>query len=726
MNAAIAVDLPDEDLRSQLFSYAQDISALINAHADLQQRYQSLLQEQGRGSMGGDLFLAALHREGVLSLVSTVAGEIVGVEASVAQLLGQSEQDLRGRHIAELVSEDMRPVAMTILKQIADGSGNLGIVQAQLALVSVAGTGCPQQLPVLVMPIQLHDQLDIHWMFQPDLNWLYNSDYGVLQTDMQGIICQTNIASSKITGYELAELSGLDRKLLYSGRHSADFLASYQLHLQDFGSWSGEFFNRRKDGHIYPAWKTVKAVRDLSGQTMHYLTVFVDASQRDAQSEQLSRLAFHDPLTGLPNRRQLEDRLQLAITQAQHDEASLAVLFIDLDKFKPINDDYGHEIGDLVLKQLAQRLRKSVRLADTVARVGGDEFVVVLRDTTRVADIERVACNLIAALSKPIEADVYALQVGVSIGCARFPQDGTDMLTLINRADTAMYQSKRDGGSRFCLYRGSEISESSCQIDHEIGHALARKQMQLVYQPQVGAGVEPLLTGCEALLRWRHPVLGDVDPASFVPIAEKNGAIIQLGDWVLEQVCMQHAAWAQAGWAPSVMTINMSVRQLRDPGFVNRVERILKTHRMVPGVLEFDLSEFELLHTLEDCVGSLQELRRLGIKIAIHDFGASYVGLTHLTALPLDRIKLDRRIVNRVASSQVARACSLGVLGFGQTAQTDLLACGVEDMEQWSLLTEQGYPQLQGNLSGQPMLADDFLAWVKAGRCGMRAADEHR
>jgi diguanylate cyclase (GGDEF)-like protein len=504
---------------------------------------------------------------------------------------------------------------------------------------------------------------------------------------------------------------GQNPKMFSSGHHDNAFYEAFWTELTANGSWSGEFFNRRKDGQIYPDWKTIKVVKNVQGDTLAFVSVMTDTSHQYQDNVLLSRLAFHDALTGLPNRRLLEDRLAQVLSQAQRDGTGFSLFYMDLDRFKPINDDLGHEVGDLVLQEVSARLKKSVRQADTAARVGGDEFVILLQSAVRGDDVESIATNLLAKLSEPIAVGEQQLLIGASIGCARYPQDGVDIATLLKNADSAMYAAKRLGGNHFCFYESAGDHNALSNLGLDLWRALERQEMHVVYQPQVTAGGQ--LCGCEALLRWTHPVLGAVSPATFIPIAETNGAILPLGDWVLEAACRQLQAWQTQGLPAMGMSVNVSSRQLHDPDFVNRVYKTLLTTGVAPHSLELEITETDALQ----CDGAnqydLQALRALGVKIAIDDFGTGYSSLSRLKTLPVDRLKIDQSFVRDLASSPNARAISQCFVSMGMAMGMEVVAEGVETTEQHSVLTAQGCHRIQGYLTGRPMTAENLLVWFK-------------
>ncbi len=711
-------------VREQLYRYAQDLQELMDQHGKLQQRYQMVLQSQGRASLSNDLLLSSIRHSDALYLITDGQGAMSYASPGTESLLGETVSALRGLSILHLTPQSQRADMTELLSQLISTQQSTTVVQRQLTLFNGAETHSTSLVDALILPTQNYDRLEIFWLLhaaddnnsdaisvQANIGLLQNSDKGLMITDIDGTIRFTNPAFTRITGYEASEVLGQNPRMLSSGRHDGAFYRLFWTELLKTGSWSGEFFNRRKNGQIYPEWKTVKVVKNAVDATVSFISVFADSSHQHTDTEQLSRLAYHDALTGLPNRRLLEDRLTQALSQMKRDGSGLSLLFIDLDRFKPINDALGHEVGDLVLQEISQRLKKSVRQGDTAARVGGDEFVILLQNTVRREDVQNIANTLLTALTEPIIAGEQKLLLGASIGCSRYPQDGDDIGVLLKNADSAMYSAKRSGGNHFCFFEPLGGHSALANLGLDLWRALERGEMHLLYQPQVTA--EGQLHGCEALLRWTHPVLGEVAPLTFIPIAETNGAILPLGDWVLETACRQLREWQKTGLEHLNMSVNVSSRQLHDPGFVHRVCQILLTTGVAPNTLELELTETEVLQFKDGDQKRLQALRALGVKIAIDDFGTGYSSLSTLNNLPVDRLKIDQCFIRNLACSSNARAVSQCFVTLGQSMGLEVIAEGVETTEQLQVLSAQGCHLIQGFFTGRPMKADALLIWCQ-------------
>ncbi len=706
-----------------MYRYAQDLQDLMDQHSELQKRYQSVLHAQGYASVTNDLLTASLRNSGTPYLVTDGNGHIVQLNAGAEQLLGESAVDLRGMPLLQLAPFTERTRLTDLQTKMASPESSNAVWQCQVALFDGLELDSISMFDGLVMPVYTFGRIEIYWLLcrqssagaepltsLPRFALLQDSSNGLLITDARGTIVCVNPAFTRITGYAATESIGQNAHILGSGHHDATFYQAFWHDLSSVATWSGEFFNRRKGGQIYPEWKTVKAIKSQAGATIAYLSAFADISQHISSADPLSLLAYRDALTGLPNRRALEDRFAHALVQAQLDGIGMSVFFIDLDRFKPVNDDLGHAVGDLVLQQVSQRLKQAIRQGDTAARVGGDEFVVVLQSAVRPHDIELIANNILSALNAPMQCGTHQVLIGASIGCARFPQDADNMVTLLKHADSAMYAAKHMGGNHFSFYQSDADHRVVPSIGLDLWHAIERQQLHMVYQPQVSA--EGQLHGCEALLRWTHPTLGELSPLKFIPVAETNGAILALGDWVLTTACRQLRSWQANGMPALNMSVNVSSRQLRDPSFPDRVCQILQTCDVAPHFLELEITESEALQS--PLVGNerLQKLRALGIRIAIDDFGTGYSSLSRLKTLPIDRLKIDQSFVRDVGSCQDARAISQCFVSMGLAMGKEVVAEGVETPEQLQVLASQGCHQIQGYLTGRPMAAASFFNWA--------------
>ena len=530
---------------------------------------------------------------------------------------------------------------------------------------------------------------------------------GVMITDLDQRITAVNRAFSAITGYSEAEALGQSPRLLASGRHDSAFYAAMWHQLSADGHWQGEIWNRRKDGEQFPEWLTISVVRDQNGQATHFVGVFADISSLKHAQARLDYQAHHDPLTGLPNRLLFENRLQAALAEQQHG----AVLFLDLDRFKHINDSLGHPVGDQLLKGIALRLREQLRDIDTVARLGGDEFIVLLPGLHQPYDAERVASKLLACFNMPFQADGHEFHITASIGISLFPDDGNDVATLVKNADAAMYSSKAKGRNRAEMYTHHLTLQANerMTLEQELRRALERNEMRLHYQPKLCLSSGQLV-GAEALVRWYHPVSGEIPPDRFIPVAEDNGMIIQLGDWVLQEACRQMSEW-QARHAPfGPLSVNISGAQLRQPRLASHIADVLAGFGLSAGKLQLEITESFIMTQAEEALQILQELKTLGLQLAIDDFGTGYSSLSYLKRLPLDTLKIDKSFIRGLPHDQDDAAITRAIIALGRSLQMTVIAEGVETKAQEIFLTSEGCAQIQGFAVSRPLSAEAFAA----------------
>jgi diguanylate cyclase (GGDEF)-like protein/PAS domain S-box-containing protein len=534
---------------------------------------------------------------------------------------------------------------------------------------------------------------------------------GVLITDTRQQINAVNRAFSEITGYSEAEALGETPRLLASGLHDSAFYAAMWYQLTAEGHWQGEISNRRKNGEIYPSWLTISAVRNQDKFITHFVAVFADISSLKQAQARLDYQAHHDPLTGLPNRTLFESRLHAALTQSREGYRVGAVLFLDLDRFKHINDSLGHPVGDLLLKSIALRLKDNIRDIDTVARLGGDEFIVLLPGLQSAGDVEAFATRLLKSFSAPFQAGEHEFFMSTSIGSALFPADGADVATLIKNADAAMYRSKAKGRNRVESYTRDLTAQASERIalEHELRRAIERNEFTLSYQPKISV-LTYRLVGAEALIRWSHPTFGDVPPERFIPLAEENGMILQIGEWVLDQACRQLHEWAQHYDAFGPLSVNLAGAQLRQPNLVNRIEHLLLKYELQPGCLQLEITENFIMSQTEEALSVLHRLKKLGVQLAIDDFGTGYSSLSYLKRLPLDILKIDQSFVRGLPEDAHDAAIVRAIIALGRSMQLTVIAEGVETPEQQQFLAQEGCEQIQGYLVSLPIRPEVFSA----------------
>jgi diguanylate cyclase (GGDEF)-like protein len=478
--------------------------------------------------------------------------------------------------------------------------------------------------------------------------------------------------------------------------------------LEQSGHFHGEFLNRRRDGTLYVVDMTISAVHDQAGLLTHFVGVFRDISEQKQSAEMMQRFALHDILTGLPNRALLHERLDKVLRNYATSKKGAALLFLDLDRFKHINDSLGHGVGDQVLQQVTGRLLGAVRDGDTVSRIGGDEFFILLESIVSHNQVEEVVQRILSDMTKPYLIDPLNLHLTCSIGISFFPEDGMDAESLVRKADMAMYEAKRQGRNSFHVFEPDLLGRASERL--EIGNALhgatARGELRVFYQPQKRAS-DGACEGVEALVRWMHPTLGMVSPAMFIPIAEDVGLIGEIGTWVLRESCRQLAAWHKAGIQIPRVAVNLSVQQLENADLPSIVADALREAGLQTSELELEVTESMIMNQADKIIGILNALSNMGIKLAVDDFGTGYSSLSYLKHLPVNRLKIDQSFVREITTDTNDMAIARAIIALGHSMDMDVLAEGVETEAQAEFLRAENCDVLQGYLFSKPLPADE-------------------
>ncbi|WP_295453011.1 bifunctional diguanylate cyclase/phosphodiesterase [uncultured Thiodictyon sp.] len=542
----------------------------------------------------------------------------------------------------------------------------------------------------------------------------FESQQGMIITDAQGVILRVNQAFTRTTGYSAQEAVGQTPRLIKSGRHSVDFYAQMWRHLLATGHWQGELWNQRKDGEVYAVWVTISAVTDGTGQVTHYVGAQTDMTQRKAAEAKILHLACYDSLTKLPNRRLLLDRLQQATVSSPRHQRAGALLFLDLDHFKTLNDTLGHDMGDLLLQQVAERLTHAIRENDTAARLGGDEFVVMLEDLSPQLEAaanqaEAVGEKILAALNRVYRLKEHEYVGSVSIGITLFPSQGNSVETLMKQADLALYGAKAAGRNtlRFFDPQMQETVTLRAALMSDLRKALHKQEFRLLYQPQVDSGGR--LTGAEALVRWQCPARGLIRPTEFIPFSEETGFILPLGQWVLDTACRQLAAWAARPESALLsLAVNVSAHQFHRADFVEQVLETVKRTGANPRRLKLELTESLLLNNIEEISAKMSALKEQGLSFVLDDFGTGYSSLAYLKRLPLDQLKIDQSFVHDLLVDPSTVAIAQTIIGLGRTMGIAVIAEGVETQRQRELLARLGCQAYQGYLFGRPMPLEGF------------------
>jgi len=539
---------------------------------------------------------------------------------------------------------------------------------------------------------------------------------GIMIVDADNRVEFVNPAFTHMTGYEQEEIIGQNPRILNSGRHDETFYKHMYETLARQDYWQGEIWNRRKNGEIFPEWLTINVIRDEDGDVSQYAAIFSDITERKKTEERIKNLAYFDVLTGLPNRRLLTDRLQVAIASAHRHGQQLAIMFLDLDLFKRINDSLGHGVGDQVLIETAARISHCIREGDTVARLGGDEFTILLPEIEHLEDAAKLAERLITQVKQPFMIDDHELYVTTSIGIAVYPDDGDSVETLIKNADTAMYRAKDLGRNSFQLYTPAMNARSFERLAMEasLRHAVSRNEFRLAYQVKVDMETGRM-SGVEALVRWHHPDLGLVSPADFIPLAEDMGVISDIGEWVLREACRQCKHWHDLGLPPVRIAVNVSALQFRETKVPEVVARALRDTGLSPQFLELELTETVLMQRVDEVVEVLKDLRAMGIRISIDDFGTGYSSLSYLKRMPIDALKVDRSFVNDIfdeddkVTEDGAEIVST-IINLAHNLRLKAIAEGVETASQAAFLRSKGCDEVQGFLISRPVSGEDLIS----------------
>ena len=670
-----------------------------------------------------------LWASGVGLLVYRQDGQCVMVNPAAAAILGVSLETLRTenfRNFASFQHAELRRVA----RQVRD-SGLAQEIEIYLSVAPGRSLWLKCHLARLARQDGLHllaviqDVTDEHRIGEElrlAASVFHNSGEGVMITDGNGTILSVNPAFTRITGYGEAEVLGATPRLLKSDRHQDAFYAAMWSELTATGVWQGEIWNRRKNGEAFLEWLSINSIDDGSHPVNRYVAVFHDITELHLKDEHIRHLAFHDPLTNLPNRALVQDRLQHAIERARRENARLAVLFIDLDRFKLVNDSLGHDIGDRLLMEVSRRLTDCLRKSDTIARLGGDEFLVLLTDFENLGEIAEVADKVIRRVGEPMTLNGHEVRIGASIGIALYPDDGDDLTALMKGADTAMYRAKEACRNSYRFHDASMDTAANQRITLETGlhNALERREFQLFYQPKVELG-DGRLIGAEALIRWNHRDRGMVPPNVFIPLAEETGLIVQIGDWVLEEACRQMAEWRDQQGLEVKVAVNVCTRQLLGPGIAGRIADLLVRYRLEASQLEIEVTESSVMSAPESAVSQLETIRAMGITIAVDDFGTGYSSLAYLKNLPVNTIKIDRSFVQQVDSDSNNSAIVLAIIGLSNALKLNNVAEGVETAAEEQLLRSAGCHSAQGYRYARPLPAEQFAAWVAARRAAALA-----
>ncbi len=536
---------------------------------------------------------------------------------------------------------------------------------------------------------------------------------GIMVTDEENLIKTINPAFTRITGFTQDEVQGRSPSVLSSGRHDRGFYEKMWESVLQKGYWTGEIWNRRKDGSVYPEWLSISTIRDDNGIVREHVAVFSDITKYKQDEEQILYQANYDALTGLPNRSLLSDRLSQAIVAAQRESWMLAVLFVDLNHFKIVNDTFGHVVGDEVLQMVAGRIKSCLRESDTVARFGGDEFIILLQDVTEMDSVAHIATNIINSTTRVITLYGREIYIGASIGITVYPDDAENVDSLLRNADMAMYQAKERGRNTYQFFTASMQQHTLVrqQLELDLRQAIQREELEIFYQPVVDAR-ENRVVSVEALLRWHHPIRGMVSPAIFIPLAEDTGQIGPIGEWVMRGACEQLKQWHRAGFKDLKMAVNLSSRQ-RELGLQGEfLKELLQETGLSSDYLTLEMTESLLMRDTEEAMTWLTSFKDLGIKLSVDDFGTGYSSLSYLKRFPMDVLKIDRSFVSDLPDNLEDATLVNTIVAMADSLKMRVIAEGVETRQQVEFLLAAGCNELQGFYFAKPMKAENLTAWL--------------
>ncbi len=647
-------------------------------------------------------------------------GRCLNCNSTFAEMLGHQVAEVVGRGWAELSHPDDLPSAQSACGDLHGGriaqldletrfltrAGEVVWVRINSSLADIAGHDGPVAV-AMIEDVTEKKRLEDYQRLAAQV--VDGTSEGVFITDADLRILHVNPAFTTLTGFEPAEVVGHKPSIMSSGRHGRDFYKRLWDELAAKGRWQGEIWNRRKTGELFAEWLSISMVRNARGDVTNYVAVFSDITSRKQNEERLNYQANHDPLTTLPNRSLFMERLSRALARAHRNHLLVAVLFLDLDGFKGINDTHGHLVGDLLLQAVAERLSSCVRQGDTVARLGGDEFTIILEDIADFRDAAVVAQKILKQFANPFMLEDHHLRVTTSIGVAVYPADGTDGLALLHSADEAMYRAKKQGKNAY-QFHSEELNAQAFErmsLESALRLALERDEFRLYYQPIYDLASGRLISA-EALLRWQHPEIGLVAPAHFLPLAEETGLILPIGRWAIEQACRQAAGWARQGCRDLKVAINLSRSQLFSFDIIGCLSAALADSGVDPALIQLEIPESSVMSGTPENEAVVRKLKALGVCIAIDDFGTGYSSFGNLRRLPVDILKIDQSFVRDITQDADDAKIVNAITAIAHSLRMTVVAEGVETAEQVEFLRKSRCDAVQGYYFTRPGPADEI------------------
>lgn len=674
---------------------------------------QSLVSTLASAARFKDVFE---NHDAVMLLIDASSGNIVDANISAVEFYGYSRQQLMTMNVQSINQVSPEEVEQARLRAAVQqqnyftfpqkmANGDIRTVEIHSSPIETNGR--------LILFSIIHDitaRIETEKKLKLDAAVFEHSLEGIIITNSNREIITVNRAFTEITGYNQEEVLGKNPSFLSAKKHKPEFFEKLWDDIKTNGHWKGEIWNKRKDGNVFPELLSINTVTDDDGQPEHYVGVFSDITQLKKSEEELENLAHHDSLTGLPNRFSLRATLDHSIRHARRNHERIAVLFLDLDKFKVVNDSLGHAAGDELLKAVSARLNGRLRDQDTLGRLGGDEFVIILENLKSERDIIRIAKEVIELLSMPFSLSVgQEAYIGTSIGIAQFPDNANSGENLIAYADVAMYQAKQNGRNTYSFYNESLTADADQQLRtfSQIKKGIAEKEFELYYQPQIDI-TNGKLVAAEALLRWNHPERGVLSPIAFIKIAEERGIIRDLSKYVLAAACDQLLQWKTAGLKLPMLSVNISGQDFNHRGFCNEVQTMVEQSGVDPSLLELEITENTLMRKADTIQKQLHQLRDLGIKLAIDDFGTGYSSLSYLKHFPINKLKIDRSFVKDIHKDPADRMIISAIIDLAKNFNLTVVAEGVEQQSQQDYLQREGCHLVQGYLHSKPVPASEF------------------
>lgn len=717
-------------IKTPIWSSQGHILGIISTGRDITARYQ--IEEELRQSQA----MLRLVIDNIPQLIfwKDKSGIYLGCNQNYSQKIGLSSPfEIMGKTDADLMAHHQYPgeTFFTVLNQCVNLEGGARYQQVESY---IDPNGMPVWFEINKIPLHsvqgevigvlgsfedITELKRVEEKLKQSVKVLENSAEAIVITDAQSHILLVNKSFTEITGYSEAEVLGKRPAILKSGKHDEQFYQKMWRSINEVGHWEGEIWNRRKDGEIYPEWLHISVIKDeIAGEVTNYLAIFSDITLRKRTEQRLVYLAHYDDLTGLPNRALFYERVSRALYHAQQHSGLVAVMFLDLDRFKYVNDTWGHVIGDLLLKEVAYRLAECLNKTDTVARLGGDDFAIVLEHVKNTKEIALIAQTVLNVMLSPFYLQGHETFVTASIGISFYPNDGEDVDTLLKNADAAMYRAKERGRNnyQFFISQMNVHAHERMLLETKLRYALERSEFVLYYQPQLHLA-SGLIVGAEVLLRWQHPEMGLVLPYHFVSLAEETGLIVPIGEWVLRYTCLQHQQWRDQGKPILRMSVNLSSRQFQRSELVKDVARVVDSTDVDPNLLELELTESTLMQDVDMANKILHQFKEMGIHLAIDDFGTGYSSLSYLKRFPIDKLKIDQSFVRDIPMDKDDMTITRAIVALARSLNLTVIAEGVETLAQQAFLKSLRCDEIQGFLIGRPLPAEDFIQLCEKNAC---------